>query len=1471
MLDCSAEEDTFGPIVAPSCLHGFDFTLLFEESILTLGPIGVVCLAASIRIWKLSGVPEKVNRSWLYAIKEVQSPPSSSRLLCFPAFLALTSIAQLSWLFYTGCHMVLLALWCQPATSKTKATVVTTIATVVISLILAYLSHLEHLRSIRPSTVINVFLVFTLLFDLVRLRTLYFMPTTQTVAIFFATSWVIKATILGLEATEKRSLLQKRYENSPIESTSGVLNRAVFWWLNELLWCGSKDILTVGSLPALDNDIRAASNPRSLLERWDKANKYHQNSLLWTFVSHYKWAFLEGVLPRLAYTGFCFAQPFLVERVLNFMTEPEHVNSANYAYGLIGAYAIVYLGIAISYAAYEHKTYRVITMVRGSLVTLIFNKTLRMSTTAISDTAAITLMSTDIERIGSGLREMHELYSNFTEVALALWLLARLLNVATIASTAAVVVCLAAGVPLAVACGKAQGIWLEAVEERVAITSKVLGVMKNIKITGLTETISSSLRNLRSAEIDAAFPFRLYETLGTTLGYASSSLAPVFGFGVYTILARANNTATLTNGLAFSALTLFSLLDQPMNSIVNGSEDLMAVVNCFQRIQKHLMETERVDYRLKHNTRGPQSAQSSSSASLIETDSSAWKKYIKPCAIVRNVSVAWSIDTEPVLKDLNIDIQEFKITMIVGSVGSGKSTFLKMLMGEIPECSGSVSTSFTHAAYCSQSPWITFGTIQENIVGVSPWDRPWYDHVTKLCALQADFQQLPARDQTKVGVRGSRLSGGQQIRVALARALYSKEPVLLLDDALTGLDQETEKIILENLFAEHGSIKLSQQTVIMATNSAHHLLYADNVIALDENGRIIQHGSYSDLISSGGHIRTLSDGVYTVNTSRAPDVVLDDETLRELNLDYQDTDTRRRTGDWTVYRFYFQNIGWPLLSVFFASCVLFILGLSFPQIWLQWWTRANEQHPNENVNYWLGVYAALGLFSLLTTFMGTWILNMIIQPRTARRFHEILLRTTIGATTSFLTSTDIGNTTNRFSQDLELIDAELPPALELTINAALSCAVEGFLVFFGSSYVTAAVIPVCVLVIYYVAKFYVQTSRQMRLLDIEAKAPLFSQFLEALSGLSSIRAYGWTDDYYRRNQHALDASQRPSYLLYCIQRWIGLVLDLIVACIAVIVIAVAISMKGSPSMNLLGIALFNIVNFSGTLQTLVTYWIGLETSIGAVSRIRSYAQQATTEDLDSETEVVSEDWPQRGEIDIAGLSASYDASLEPVLVGINLRINPGEKVALCGRTGSGKSSLVSAILRILELKSGTILIDSTDISKVSRAHVRSRINTIPQQPFFLHGTVRLNVNPEENATDETIVASLQAVNLWSYIQLKGGLDVDMSDDLLSHGQQQLFCLARALCKSSNIIIMDEATSSVDSETDTLMQTVIRSYFKNQTVIAIAHKLHTVLDFDKVAVMENGKIVEFDTPKALLSKEGSAFRTLLNSSHDSSKA
>ncbi|KAJ5217855.1 P-loop containing nucleoside triphosphate hydrolase protein [Penicillium citrinum] len=1429
-LPCSAaDEDLFGPIIAPSCHHGFDFTLYFEETILTLLPIAIVLLATLIRIWVLQRDAEKVNRSWLYAAKEIRSRNAK-----------LNKSVQIALLLNIALQSIMLALWCQSSTPTTTATVPTAIASIVTFCLFLYLSHLEHIRSLRPSSILCLFFSFTTVFDLARLRTLHFIPRNQPIAFLFGAGVVNKVIILVLESTEKRNLLKKAFDGSAVETTSGIINRCLLWWVNSLLWKGSKSTLTVESLPLLADDIREASDPQDLTARWEKADKYGSNALLWTFISHFKWDYLAGIIPRLANVGFCFAQPFLVERVLDFMNEPEHVNSDNYARGLVAAYGIVYVGLAVSYAFYHHKVDRLIIKMRGSLVSMIFNKTLRLSTSAVSDASAITLMSTDIERIASGLREMHEIYANFIDVAVALWLLARLLKLATIASTFVVIICLAAGIPLAIASGNAQGVWLEAIEERVAVTSKILGVMKSIKMTGLTDVIANNLRHLRSEEIKTSFAFRLYNVLILTCSFASSALAPVFGFGVYTLLSRNDEGATLTNGIAFSALTLFSLLDQPMIGLVDGSEDFMAVVNCFQRIQKHLSEMERVDHRITCEPQFPP---------LIDVDISENEGSGPFSAILRGLSASWSVDNDPILQNLDFEAPTERITMIVGPVGCGKSTLLKVLLGEVPECTGSLSTTFKHAAYCSQSPWITFGTVQQNIVGASPFDQQWYDRIIQVCSLRLDLQQLPFGDQTKVGVRGSRLSGGQQMRVALARALYSRQRVLILDDVLTGLDRETEKCILDAVFAPQGLIKELRQTVILATNSAHHLPFSDYILALSENGRIVEKGSYTELINSGGYIGSLSSTATNIDTERAPNLVLDEETLQELKLPEDENldDTSRQTGDWSVYSYYFQHIGWPLLGLFLASCIVFVIGMITPQIWLQWWTSANEKKPNQNIGFWLGGYGALGVLTLFGAFLSTWVLGMIIEPKTARSFHEVLLGTTM-----------------RFSQDLELIDEELPETFESTINGVLFFIVEGFLIFVGSSYVTIAVIPFCILAVYYVAQYYIRTSRQVRVLEIEAKGPLFSKFLETLSGLASIRAYGWSEHYQLQDQIALDASQRPFYMLYCIQRWLGLVLDLIVAGIAVSVISIAMGMRGNSSLNMMGISLFNIVNFSGTLQMLVREYTGLETSIGAISRIRSYVKTAKTEDLDSEIEIPPSFWPVKGDIEIMNVSASYDALSEPVLEDVNIKIRAGEKVALCGRSGSGKSSLVSTILRLLDLNSGSILIDGIDISRVSRSLIRSRLNTIPQEAFFLHGSIRLNANPEGNASDATIIEALKEVNLWSHIESKGGLDEEMSDDLLSHGQQQLFCLARALCKSGEIIIMDEATSSVDSETDKLMQQVIRTHFKDQTIIVIAHKLDTVLDFDKIAFMDHGRVVEFDSPKVLLSRDGSAFKTLFDS-------
>ncbi|KAF7713539.1 Uncharacterized protein PECH_000557 [Penicillium ucsense] len=1423
---CVAAEDRVGPFVRNPCRSRADFTLLFEEVILTLIPIATFFLLGLVRLVRLSCETQKANRSWLYVAKQ-------------------TAIA-----LHIAIQVLLVIFWSKERIPTTRATIATAVVSLVASILLGYLSHLEHLRSLRPSTVICVFVGTIILVDLCRIRTLFAIPRYRSVASVFAASWVAKLIILVLESLEKRSLLKKDYQDVSPETTASIFNRWLFWWLNGLFWKGYHEKLTVESLPSLDNSLQAASKPEQLKDEFQKANHYRSNTLLWTLLWHYRWEIFEGVPPRVAFALLQLIQPYLVEQVLLFMTADEHAHSAEYAHGLVVAYALVYAGIAVALGAYVHKTNRLEVMIRGSLVSLIYDKTLHLTPTVAADGSAVTLMSTDVERIVMGTRHIHEFYANFIEIPIALWLLARLLGLASIAAAGIIGLSLAVAVPLAMASGEAQGEWLEVVEERIAVTSNVLGAMKTIKMTGLTEVVCNNIRELRTNEIESSFKFRLYTALIISLSFMSSSLAPVFGFGVYAILAQAHDSGTLTNAMAFSALSFFVLIDSSIMSLIDGSEEIMSVINCFQRVQKFLLAKEHSDHR----------AVRSSDSHLVDVLVDVDDHHERPssqntsCVTAKDVFAAWSIDSEPVLKSLNFEIRTGLTTMIVGPVGCGKSTLLKLLLGEIPEVSGTMCTTFANAAYCSQTPWTSFGTVRQNVVGPYLWDQEWYDTVIKACSLETDLQQLPAGDQTKVGVRGSRLSGGQKMRVSLARALYSRERILILDDVLTGLDRETEKAVLDAVFDSNGLIKKDKLTVILSTNSAHHLRVADHVICLDENGKVIEQGSPSTFRSLKYHVGILTGKAKPNTTEEEAELELDGEVLEGLHLKEDDDEDKssRSASDLSVFVYYFRIIGWPLLLLFILCACLFTFGLNFPQFWLQWWTKANGTRPNEDTAYWVGIYGVLGVLALGSAFIANWVFSMLIVPKTARRFHEVLLDTTMNATTSFVTSTDIGTTTNRFSQDLELVDGELPHAFEMAIYGVLGFIVEGMLVFAGTSVAALPLLPVVMVIVSIVGAYYVRTSRQIRLLDIEAKAPLFSKFMETTDGLISVRAYGWSEYYQRQTLAALDNSQKPFYILYCIQQWLSIVLDLTLAGIAVAVIAIAFAMKGKSEMGLLGISLFNIVGFSGTLQMLVTEWIDLETSLGAVSRIRSYVEQTETEPPRSELESVSASWPDKGRIQISGVSATFDKSAEPVLRDVSLDINAGEKVALCGRTGSGKTSLISTILQLLHVTRGSILVDGVDISRIPGSTTRSRVNTISQQPLFLHGDVRFNANPEGNASDEEIESALRTVNLWPYLESKGGLDAEMSEDMLSQGQQQLFCLARALCKRSTILIIDEATSSVDADTDAVMQKIIRTHFKDHTILAIAHKLGTVLDFDKIAIIDGGHVVAYDTPRALLS-------------------
>ncbi|KAG8427479.1 hypothetical protein J3459_006657 [Metarhizium acridum] len=682
---------------------------------------------------------------------------------------------------------------------------------------------------------------------------------------------------------------------------------------------------------------------------------------------------------------------------------------------------------------------------------------------------------------------------------------------------------------------------------------------------------------------------------------------------------------------------------------------------------------------------------------------------------------------------------------------------------------------------------------------------------------------------------------------------------MVLDDVLTGLDRTTERHIIDRVFSNDGMLKKLNSTIIMASNSAHHLDLGDQVIVLDENGRIVRRGIPKTVSLP---ISSIQPNITDPQPAPAEENN-DAEVWQEIDMLMDPTTEQNRySGDMRVYGYYANIAGRWTISIYLFACCTFVFGMTFPSVWIQWWTNSNAEHPNERTGYWLGVYGALAALTILGCALADCIFNLVVLPKTSRKFHQLLLDTTIRAPISFLTSTDAGTTLNRFSQDLELIDNDLPQALDQTIFQLLSAIVSAVLVFIGSSYIGAA-IPLCIVALGFVQFYYLRTSRQLRLLDIETKAPLFSQFLETVNGISCIRAYGWSEAYMQRSCMTLNVSQKPYYLLWCIQRWLTLVLDLFNAGLALLLVSIATNIHGSAT-SFLGVALFNIVTFSSTLQTLVTEWTQVETALGAINRIRSFVLNVKNENLPGENHQVPESWPATGKVLFDNISASYKSNHEAVLNEISFEVESGQKVAICGRTGSGKSSLIATLLRLLEIDSGEIWVDGIDISTIPRQEVRRRLNTVPQDAFFLAGKLRDDLDPFQLATDDRLIEVLRAVSLWEIFEPIGGLESDIEEELMSHGQRQLYCLARAVIRQSPILVLDEATSNVDADTDKAMQALLRSEFKDQTILSVVHKLQSVLDFDRVMLLENGRMVESGNPRELLSTPGSAFLALYQS-------
>ncbi|KAJ5285818.1 hypothetical protein N7524_001124 [Penicillium chrysogenum] len=1441
-------------IDAGSCRGGFDFSLLFEETILQILPILLMLIIIPVRLWNLSQKRNKVVGSWLVLIKLV------------------------AWLALLGLQIAQTALWALPAADSTKASVPANVVLTVGVLALALLSYAEHTRSVRPSFILNTYLFCSLLFDIARSRTLWLRSVdafNNILAIIATVAVGVKLLLFVLEAVEKRRILKSEYAGYPPEATAGFYNRAVFWWLNPLFKIGFTGVLRVEDLFLLDKELSSERLLARFDEKWSKVTTKSPNTLQWESLKAVKWPLLAAVPARACVVAFNFCQPLLLERSLSFFNSPVNQGTQNIGYGLIGAYLMVYAGLGVSMGQYQHLTYRGITMVRGVLVTMLYKKASCLNLGETDPANSLTLMSADIERITNGWQTMHEIWANSIEIALAIYLLQIQLGISCVVPVCVALFALVGslvGMSFVVA---RQANWLEAIEKRISSTSGMLGSIKGVKMLGLQDSFMKFVHGLRISELDISKKFRTLLVYNMAFAWLTRIFAPIFTFGVYVGI----SSDPLTVSRAFTSLSLFSLLADPLLTLVMALMSFAGAVGSFQRIQQFLDKEDHADRRNSSSQtlflddlaeKRALSKDKDLDLSSINSDS---VESLKRCsaspsanaAVVQSGSFGWEANKDPILKEITMSIPRGSFTVLIGPSGCGKSTLLKALLGEIPCSEGKVALASPSVAYCDQTPWHMNGTIKDSIVAMSDYDPLWYASVIQACALEEDLAQFPRGDAAVIGSKGVALSGGQSQRIALARAVYARRKIVILDDALSGLDATTENHIFHSLLGTRGLLKEIESTVIVASSSVKRLPYSDHIVVLEAGGRISEQGSFSALNKTGGYVSSfglgLPDWEYkTKRFSDSPSYSSMDTVQKEKELLVEEPEHHDRGGDLGIYTYYINAIGWLPAIIFMVAMAGFVFCISFPSIWVKWWAQSDTAHPRQEIGHYLGIYAMLGCLAMLALIVGCWQMIITMVPKSGENFHRKLLTTVLGAPMLFFSTTDSGSILNRFSQDLQLIDMELPIAAINTVATFFLCLAQMALIGVSSKY-AAISFPIVLGILFLIQKMYLRTSRQLRYLDIEAKAPLYSHFTDCLQGLVTLRAFGWQHAMEKKNIALLDHSQRPFYFMFAIQRWLTLSLDMVVAGIAVLLIVLVVVLRGSTlSAGYVGVALLNVIQFSQSIKLLVTFWTNLETHIGSIQRIKDFTSTVESEDKPGEDQDVPPNWPSKGTVAFNSVSAAYRPS-EPVLKDVSLTVQAGEKVGICGRTGSGKTSMIMSIFRMMELSGGTITVDGVDISRLRRREIRSLINGVSQDSLLFQGSVRLNADPTGDHTDRDILAALKSVQLLPAIEEKGNLDTDVDEIHLSHGQKQLFCLARALLRPGNILILDEATSNIDTKTDEIMQRVIREKFCNHTIIAVAHKLDTILDYDRIVVLDAGRIVENGEPYALLTEPKSHFSQL----------
>ncbi|KAE8808532.1 ABC transporter C family member 10 [Hordeum vulgare] len=1232
---------------------------------------------------------------------------------------------------------------------------------------------------------------------------------------------------------------------------AGFFSRMSFWWLNPLMKMGYEKPLEDKDMPLLGATDRAHNQYLMFMEKMNlkKQSPSHATpSFFWTIVSCHKRAILVSGFCALLKVLTLSTGPMLLKAFINVS-----LGKGSFKYEGFVLAAVMFVckfGESLSQRQWYFRTRRLGLQVRSFLSAAIYKKQQKLSNAAKmkhSSGEIMNYVTVDAYRIGEFPYWFHQTWTTSVQLCIALAILYNAVGAAMLSSLVVIVITVLCNAPLAKLQHKYQSKLMEAQDVRLKAMTESLVHMKVLKLYAWEAHFKKVIEGLREVEYKWLTAFQLRRAYNSFLFWSSPVLVSAATFLTCYLL-----KIPLDASNVFTFVATLRLVQDPIRQIPDVIGVVIQAKVAFTRISKFL--------------------------DAPELNGQARKKYyvgIDYPLAMNSCSFSWDENpSKPTLKNINLAVKIGEKVAICGEVGSGKSTLLSAVLGEVPKTEGTIQVS-GKIAYISQNAWIQTGTVQDNILFGSPMDRERYHGTLERCSLVKDLEMLPYGDCTQIGERGVNLSGGQKQRVQLARALYQNADIYLLDDPFSAVDAHTAT----SLFNEYVMSALSDKTVLLVTHQVDFLPVFDSILLMSD-GEIIRSAPYQDLLADCEEFKDLVNahkdtiGVSDVNndipTRRSKEVSIKEtdgihtESVKPSPVDQLIKKEERETGDAGVkpYMLYLcQNKGLLYFSFCIISHIIFIAG----QISQNSWMAANVQNPHVSTLKLISVYIIIGvctMFFLLSRSLAVVVLGI----QTSRSLFSQLLNSLFRAPMSFFDSTPLGRVLSRVSSDLSIVDLDVPFAFVFSLGASLNA--------YSNLGVLAAVtwqvlfvsVPMIVLAIR-LQRYYLASAKELMRINGTTKSALANHLGESIAGAITIRAFEEEDRFFTKNLDLVDKNASPYFYNFASTEWLIQRLEIMSAAVlSFSAFVMALLPQGTFSPGFVGMALSYGLSLNMSFVFSIQNQCNLANQIISVERVNQYM------DIQSEAaEVVEEnrpspDWPQDGNVELKDLKIRYRKDAPLVLHGITCRFEGGNKIGIVGRTGSGKTTLIGALFRLVEPSEGKIIIDSVDISTIGLHDLRSRLGIIPQDPTLFQGTVRYNLDPLGQFSDQQIWEVLDKCQLLEAVQEKEqGLDSHVVEDgsNWSMGQRQLFCLGRALLRRCRILVLDEATASIDNATDAVLQKTIRSEFKYCTVITVAHRIPTVMDCDMVLAMSDGKVVEYDKPTKLMETEGSLFHKLVN--------